>query len=519
MAPIVAGVDIGTTGTKVVAYDEDGRSHAHATREYPLRSPAPHAAEQDPEQVLEAVVAGLGEVARSCAASGRRVSGVCFSAAMHSVLGIDHAGTPLTPLYTWADARARPQADRLRAGEDGRAIYARTGTPLHPMAVVTKLAWLKEESPELFGRVTTWIGIKEFVVMRLLGELVVDHSIASATGLFDITRMCWDDGALAWVGLGAGDLPTPVETTRVFTGLHADYVDALALDRDTPFVVGASDGGLANLGVGATAPGVAACTIGTSGAIRMCADRPRVDPEERLFCYVLTEGLWLVGGPINNGGVALKWLRDNVLIDLSRQAVAGGKDAYTKLTELASTAPPGSEGLLFLPYLLGERAPIWNADARAAFVGLTIRHGREHLIRAVMEGVVFEILAVVRLVEELVGPLRELRATGGFSHSSLWRQIMADILQRQVLFPRDPESSALGAAILGMKALGIIDSVHASERIVAIARANDPVPDHAAVYEALSEVFSSVYPSLEPAFERLAALDSSKSTAAGPLHE
>ncbi|CAN5590314.1 gluconokinase [soil metagenome] len=512
---VVIGVDIGTTATKVVAYASSGRARAESSREYPLEASLPYRAEQDPDLILDAVLGCLHDVTARCSEQGDVVSGIAMSAAMHGVIALDGRGALLTPLITWADNRAAEQARILRERSDGLDIYRRTGTPLHPMSPLAKLLWFEQESKEVWRRAAWWISIKEYVLYRLFGELVVDHSIASATGLFNLERLDWDDGVLALLDLSRDKLPALVPTTHVLAGMDVDCARRTGLPVDTPFVVGASDGVLANLGVGAIRPGIAACTIGTSGAVRMCSTRPRTDPRGRIFCYALTEDLWVVGGPINNGGVALQWLRDEIFPAAASAAEDAGREPYDDLLDLAATAAPGSDGLIFLPYLLGERAPYWDARARAAFVGLTIRHSREHVVRAVMEGVVYQLHAVLAVLETVAGEAIEFRATGGFSRSSLWRQIMADIFGSNVAFPRDHESSCLGAAILGMATLGLIDSIHRCEDLVVIEHRHEPVAGNGPVYGRLTEVFGRLYEKLAPEFDVLAKLQLSADDAFG----
>ncbi|MCA1687664.1 MAG: gluconokinase, partial [Actinobacteria bacterium] len=327
-ATAVVGVDIGTTSTKAVAYDRDGRILAREAEEYPLRSPLPGRAEQDPQEIFEAVLGCVSRAARTVKDGGARVACVSFSAAMHSLMALDEDGRPLTPSLTYADGRASEQAARIKADLDGLAIHRRTGTPIHPMSPLAKLLWFQEEEPETFERAARWVSVKEYVFSRLFGEFVVDHSIASASGLFNLEKSSWDGDVLGMLGLPEEKLSRLVPTAHVMEDLDREHAGWLGLDPGTPFVVGANDGVLANLGLGAFAPGVVACSIGTSGAVRSVVEEPRVDEEGRLFCYALAEKMWVIGGPINNGGLALAWLRDSVFPELSEAARREGRDPY-----------------------------------------------------------------------------------------------------------------------------------------------------------------------------------------------
>ncbi len=507
---VFVGVDIGTTSTKAIAYDRDGNILADESRKYPLLSPGPGRAEQDPDEILEAVLDSLSGVVETVKENSEgEVACVSFSAAMHSLLALDEDGEPLTASITYADNRAAAQAEKIRDELDGAEIHRRTGTPVHPMSPLAKLLWFKEEDPETFQAAARWVSVKEYVFSRLFGEYVVDYSIASATGIFNLARLDWDEAALEMLDLQREKLSRPVPTTHIVKSLCREYAERLGLDPDTPFVVGANDGVLANIGVGAVDSGVVACSIGTSGAARVVVDEPRVDEDLRLFCYALTEERWVVGGPINNGGIALRWALESLFPGIEEEAEEKGRDPYEFAGEAAGEAPAGSGGLIFLPYLTGERAPHWNPDLRAVFFGLTLQHGREHLIRAVLEGVMYQMRAVARSLESVVGEPREIRATGGFARSALWRQIMADVFGREISFPESYESSCWGAAYLGMMALGEIESLDTANAMTQISTRQTPQQENLHVYEELAGIFDRLYERLEPEFTSLSELQRS----------
>lgn len=497
---VVLGVDVGTTSTKAVAFAVDtAEALASASAGYPLLTPSPDRAEQDPDAVRTAALQALAEVARRSDEAGLRVVALSFSAAMHSLLGVDGEGRPMTALLTWADSRAEDQARRLRTGPRGLALHRRTGTPIHPMSPVVKLRWFAEQEPDLFRSVRSWWGIKEYLLAALVDgwddDPVVDAGIASGTGLYNLGNERWDDEALGYAGIAAERLPRPVATTTVLR-LRPDAARRLGLAGGLPVVVGGADGPLANLGLGAIRPGAVACSIGTSGAVRAAADSPRVDARGRVFCYNLAPGRFVVGGAVNNGGIVLDWLRDTVAPDL-----AG--DHPAALLALAEQAPVGSDGLLFLPYLLGERAPHWSSLPRGAYLGLRREHRREHLARAALEGVCLQLAVVLASLGEAGADLHEIRATGGFSRSAFWRRLLVDAFGRPVGFASSPEGSSLGAALLAMTALGVLDDLDRAADLVPVTSVERPDPHEAEVYARLQPIFEQAYDGLTPVFAAL----------------
>ncbi|MBT2290473.1 gluconokinase [Paenibacillus albidus] len=498
------GVDIGTTSTKAVLFEKDGTIAAQANEGYPLHQPSPSIAEQDPEQISLAVIHTISEVMKSSGIAPEDVMFVSFSSAMHSIIAVDHAGIPLTACITWADNRSAKFAKRLKTELGGHELYLRTGTPIHPMSPITKLMWLREEQPELFSRTYKFISIKEYIFAKLFGEYVIDHSIASSTGLLNLEQLDWDREALELAGITPDRLSTLVPTTHIMKGLQSGLAEELALLPSTPFVIGASDGVLSNLGVGAIKPGVVAATIGTSGAIRTVVDRPLVDPKGRIFCYALTEKLWVIGGPVNNGGMLFRWVRDEFAASEVETAKRLGIDPYEVLTRIAEQVPPGSNGLLFHPYLNGERAPLWNPDARGSFFGLSMNHHKEHMIRSVLEGIIFNMYTVLLAMEEIIGRPSQILATGGFARSSLWRQMMADIFDQETIVPESFESSCLGAVVLGLYATGETASLDIVFEMIGSTHKHTPMDEHAAIYKKLLPIYISVFRSLESQYEAIA---------------
>ncbi len=393
----VHGLDIGTTSAKVAAFDADGEMSGRREHEY------------GPDAEVGAIV----DAALDLLPDGP----VGLSSAMHALVGLDERDRPCTPLLKWSDLHALEQAERIKRGHP--ELHARTGTPIHPMSPLTKLAWFAEQGVTA----RRWVGLKELVLHRLTGEWVTDHSVASGTGLMALETLEWDELALDVAGITADQLPRLVPTTERFGEV----------------VIGAGDGPLANLGLGATTSGVAACSIGTSGALRVTASEACVTQET--FCYALTPGRWVVGGAINNGGNVLEWL----------EALFGA--GVEALLEDAAAVPAGSDGLVMRPYLRSERAPHWDARLRGSLEGLRAEHGRGHVVRAALEGVCHQLRLVLESLLDAGYEVDEVRATGGFVRSELWKDILADALGVRVVYPGVREGSALGAAMLAREAL------------------------------------------------------------------
>jgi gluconokinase len=436
----IIGVDIGTSSTKSIVRGMNGKVLAVFQQPYTTQHPQPDYSEQDPDVILDAVKTGIREVVTRLGAAPAAIS---FSSAMHSILAVNAEGVPLTPLIIWADNRSEPYALALRDTPEGQLIYRQTGTPIHAMSPLCKLMWLREQ-PSLFAQAAMFPGIKEYIFHHFFGNYIIDHSIASATGLFDIHTLQWCAPALAVAGITPAQLPQPVPADHIIKGLRVNIAKELGIPADTPFVIGGSDGCLAQLGSGAMAEGHATLTIGTSGAVRMAGQQPLTDVKARLFTYLLTDDVYITGGATNNGGVVLQWLvRDFLQKPLSDLNILVGE---------ALSVDPGR--LLCLPYLLGERAPVWNSHASAAFIGIQPQHTPAHFTRAVLEGICFALYSIKTALSETAGPVQKISVSGGFTSSPGWIQLLADIFGQDMYLQQESDASALGAIILAARALG-----------------------------------------------------------------
>lgn len=497
------GVDIGTTSTKAVLYTEKGKIMEQENIGYPLYTPDMSTAEQDPEEIFHAVLQAIMNITKQH--TQKKPLFLSFSSAMHSVIAMDEKNQPLTPCITWADNRSEAWAHKIKNELNGHEIYKRTGTPIHPMSPLTKIAWIEHEHPEIAVHVKKYIGIKEYIFQKLFGEYVVDHSLASAMGMMNLQTLDWDKEALKVAGITRDQLSKLVPTTQIFRNCRADLANQIGIDPQTPFVIGASDGVLSNLGVNAINKGEIAVTIGTSGAIRTIIEQPRTDEKGRIFCYALTEKHWVIGGPVNNGGMVLRWIRDELASSEVETAKRLGIDPYDVLTKIAERVRPGADGLLFHPYLAGERAPLWNPDVRGSFFGLTMSHKKEHMIRAALEGVIYNLYTVfLALMECMDSPVSRIKATGGFARSDIWRQMMSDIFESEVVVPESYESSCLGACILGLYAMGKINSFEVISNMIGSTYKHTPKEDAMKEYRQLLPIFIHLSRVLEENYTQIA---------------
>ena len=487
----IIGVDIGTTNTKAVAFTMEGKVLCSAGTPNALLAGENGSHELDPESLYEGVLNVLRQVLQQTA-DQEGLSGISFSCAMHSFIAVDGNGKPLTAAITWADLRSKDFAAALKGTASGKRIYRQTGTPIHPMSPLTKLLWLKETRPLVFRDAARFISIKEFIWWRLFGKYRVDYSLASATGLFDIYSFDWNGEALELTGITADRLSVPVPCTHTEKTLLPAVDHLLKLPAGLPFIIGGGDGAMANLGSHAVRPGETALTIGTSGAVRMIAAAPRHDPKERIFNYVITKKMYLCGGATNNGGGAVEWYIENFL----GRNVGQGKD-LDAFVEEASTVAAGCEGLIFLPYLQGERAPVWDADAKGVYFGIRSEHTQRHFMRALIEGVSYALFQVGSSLEETIGPIECIYASGGFTRSRAWLQLIADVFNRKVQVTNMADASAIGAAIMGFYAVGLIAELEDSGDMIRVQETYEPDEQRHAIYRRNFGVFASLYERLQ----------------------
>ncbi|MCM3713017.1 gluconokinase [Halalkalibacter oceani] len=501
----VIGLDIGTTSVKAVLFKRSGYVVAEQEELYPTSQPKIGWSEQNPLQIELATIQALKVLIEKAAVPAEDIAAVGLSSAMHSLVCVDEENKPLSPLITWADQRSVKQAEELRS-LSGSSIYLKTGTPQHPMTPLAKLRWMKENDYAPYRQAAKFKSMKEFLLARWFREDVVDYGVASASGLFNIRTKKWEEEALAAAGVTQDQLSVPVPPTYICQGLPPSLADQIGIKKELPFVIGSSDGPLANIGTGAIEHGDVAVTIGTSGAIRQMSTSPRTDEQQEIFCYSVAEQLWVMGGPTNNGGNVFHWMKEVLGEEQQRIAQQKQLSAYELLTGLAETSSPGANGLLFLPYLNGERAPIWNSRARASFIGLTPSHTKADMIRAGLEGTIYSIYHIGTALNRLAGPPKTLLASGGFARSALWLQILADVFGQPVELPLSHQSSAWGAAWLALLATGEESRLDDIKQSIPMKGTIEPNEQAHRRYAELFSIYQQAINELHSTFQRLSAL-------------
>lgn len=484
------GVDLGSSSCKAVVCDSNLAVLHTASREYPMDINSAGWAEHDPWVILKAVTQVVQEILGKSPI--QQIKGIGFSGFMHSIMAVDRELNPITPCLAWADLRTIKQVQEI-AGVLGKgSVYKRTGCPLHTTYVPAKLRWLWQELPQEFARAWKFVSVKEWVIAKLTGEHYCDLGIASGSGLLNLDTKTWDQEILSVGGLSADRLADVVEPATILKGFHSAYSRSSGLPHQIPVIVGTSDAASSSIGTGAVSPDTLTVMVGTSAAARMLSPKPLLDPSGRSWCYYAYDDSWVVGGATNNGGNVLSWfLRE----------FGGG--SFADLSEEATKAPLGAEGLVFLPFLAGERAPNWNSYARGFLWGLNLSHGRQHIIRSMMEGIAYQVRGIYDIVQGLSPAFSSVRATGGFAYSDIWLTIMAGILGTSLdVFP-NPDGSAIGSAALARTALLELPNLEWIASCLKFSRTIEPSDFERKQYREFYQRYVRLYEVLEPEFEHL----------------
>ena len=496
-------IELGANAVKVFAYQLNGNVIGTMKGSYPTYHTEPDYSEQDPEQIFITMLYVLKNfLAETIHPKKIKVLSICFSATMHSVLAIDKNGMPLGNAITWADNRGKKEAQELKNSPLGNAIYNATGTPIHPMSPLIKITWLKNHDKERFAQTHKFLSIKSYIIQQLTGEYFIDYSLASATGLLNIHKIAWEQDALDYAGITMDRLPELVPIFNSPGKLRKEYQASLGLPAGIKLLIGSSDGCSATLSAGVWSEGKATITIENSGAVRIVGTKVLQDEKQRFFNYLLSENTYVSGGPTNNGGVIFEWFAKQFgdfknAFDID--------DSMEDLINDASKVPVGSKGLLFLPYLLGERAPIWNANARGMYFGLNINHEKKHFIRASIEGILYEIYSIGKMLEEH-RTINSLSVNGSFASLPFCTQMIADVFNKPVSINKHTNSIGLGTFLISATEMGIYNSLEEAAQSVVLPDTLMPKLEHHKTYMKYLKIFERLSVKLSDEFEAIANL-------------
>jgi xylulokinase len=499
MASYILGIDVGTGGTRALIVDEKGRIVAAATEEHePFASPKIGWAEQSPEDWWRAAGIAVGKSLAQANLRVDQISCVGFSGQMHGAVMLDVKGEVVRPALIWCDVRTEKQCRELNERIGAERLIQLTCNPALPNFTLTKFLWVRENEPENWKRVRSVMLPKDYVRFRLTGERAIDVADASGTLMLDVAKRRWSPEVLQAAEIDPSVLPAVFESPDVCGKVSAAGAAATGLAAGTPVVAGAGDQAAGATGMGIVTPGAVSATIGTSGVVFAATDRPALDPRGRLhtFCHAVP-GRWHVMGVTQAAGLSLRWFRNN-FASTSAQSVS---DAYEKLTAEAATVPAGADGLLWAPYLMGERTPHLDAGARGALVGLTASHTRAHIVRAILEGVAFSLKDTFTIFDEMKVPVRSIRLGGGGARSPVWRQIQADVYNHEVEIVEAEEGAAYGAAILAGVGARIWASVDAAcDSVVRVVQRVQPNQANAEAMQKNYAAYRRIYPAVKSIF-------------------
>ena len=502
------GIDIGTSSCKTLIIDDRGNVVAKAVEEHPLSTPRPGWSEQEPEHWWDAVKSTVQQTLKDCE-NLNDLKAIGLSGQMHGLVALDKAGKVLRPSILWNDQRTGKQCQQILdivGGAD--ELLQLTNNQMLPGYTGGKILWVRENEPEVYERIHVFLNPKDYIRFRLTGEYATEVSDASGTGLFDVRKRDWCYPLIDTLDIPKDWLPTCYESPEITGKVLPNIAAELGMPAGIPVAGGGGDSVIQTTGTGLVEAGILGTTIGTAGIVAMALDRCYDNPKGKLqvFCNNIPNTWHTMGVTLAAGG-SLRWFRD--MLGGTEQEVSKwtGADVYELFSREASKARPGAEGLLFLPYLIGERCPYPDPQARGGFIGLTLRHNRCHIMRSVFEGVIFSLNDVAELIREMGLPITQIRTSGGGALSDLWRQIHADVFNSEVItVSGSAEGGAYGAALVAGAGVGVWPDVEAAAQVVSVETSNTPIQKNYEVYQQVYKVYRTLYGTLRSTFEQLAAL-------------
>ena len=501
------GLDIGTSGAKCILVDDKGAVLASSTQEYPLSTPRPGWAEQNPQDWWDAVVRGLKVILPKANVPKDQIAGVSFSGQMHGLVALDKDLNVIRPAILWCDSRTQKQCDWITEKAGGLSgLLTYTNNQMLAGYTGGKLIWFKEEEPELFAKMTRFICPKDYIRLKVCGELAIDASDASGTGFFNTRERVWADDLIALAGLDKAIFPDVLESTDLAGRVTRACAEETGLPEGLPVYAGGGDAVIQTTGAGLVKPGVVGVVIGTAGNVSMALDRYFDNPKGALqmFCNN-APGLWQAIGCTLSAGGSYRWYRDTLCEHLKEMAAQGKGNVYDLMGKEAEQSRPGANGVLFAPYMSGERCPYPDPNARGVFYGLSLSSTRGDITRAVMEGVTYSLRDCMEILRGMGLDIGEMYACGGGGSSPLWRQMLADAYNCPVTTVKSKEGPALGVAILAGVGAGLYPSVQeACDVMIQTNQPQNPIAENVPQYESFYQVYKSLYPALKENFKLLA---------------
>jgi xylulokinase len=504
----VIGVDIGTSGTKTVLFDEKGNTIASDLKEYDMYQPYPNWAEQNPEDWWSAVALSIKEVIKKSGIDSVNILGVGLSGQMHGLVLLDKEDKVLRPAIIWCDQRTSEECAQITEIIGAKRLIEITANPALTGFTASKIMWVKNHEPEIYAKVSKILLPKDYIRYKLTGEFATEVSDASGMQLMDIAKRDWSCEVLEKLGIERSFLGKVYESQEITGRISKEAASLTGLSEGTIVVGGAGDQAAGAIGNGIVKEGVVSSTIGSSGVVFAYTDKVTIDPKGRVhtFCHAVP-GTWHIMGVTQGAGLSLKWLRDNLCSSEKEASRLSGIDVYDILSKEASLSKPGSEGLIYLPYIMGERTPHLDPFAKGVFFGITARHNKNDMVRAVMEGVAYSLKDCMDIIKEMGVEIKEVRASGGGGKSQLWRQIQSDMFQTQVTTINSSEGPALGVAILALVGVGVYSSVQeACDNIIKTRTIQQPIKENSIIYNKYHKVYKDLYIALKQQFQEISKI-------------
>ncbi|HEY9187277.1 MAG TPA: xylulokinase [Ignavibacteria bacterium] len=502
------GIDIGTSGTKSLLIDEKGKVIASYLYEYPLYTPHPNWAEQNPEDWWKGTVVSIQNILKISKVPPDSIAAIGLSGQMHSSVFLDKDAKVLRRAILWCDTRTKYECEWIMNKVGRKKIANLVANPALEGFTAPKIIWLRNNEPKLYDKVDKVLLPKDYIRFRLTGEMCTEVSDAAGTLLLDVKNRIWSKKMMDLIGVPYSFLPPVYESIDICGNITEKISKLTGLKAGTPVVGGGADNTCGAVGTGVVKAGRVLASLGTSGVIFAHTNQVKIDPEMRVhtFCHSVPEKWYLMGVMLSAGG-SFRWFRDAFCELEKNEALKQNIDVYEILTQKASKVKAGSEGLFFLPYLMGERTPHQSADAKGAFVGISARHNKEHFIRAVIEGITFGMKDSLEIVKEQGIKIEQIRLTGGGAKSKFWRKLQANIYNSEVVTVNNTEGPAFGAAIMAGVGGYVFGSIEeATEKIIKVKERVEPEKSEAKKYKAFYDEFKSLYPALKKNFENISLL-------------